>query len=74
MEEAVAADRIVLMNAGRIVTDGTPQEIFSDPQRVRALGLDVPLAAELAEHLRNRGMNLPQGILRDEELIRCLSE
>ncbi len=74
MEEAVAADRIVLMNAGQIVMDGTPQEVFDDPQRVRSLGLDVPLAAELAGRLRCGGINLPHGILRDEELIRCLSE
>ena len=74
MEESVAADRIVLMNAGQIVMDGTPQEVFDDPQRVRSLGLDVPLAAELAGRLRCGGINLPHGILRDEELIRCLSE
>lgn len=73
MEEAAAADRIVLMDAGRVVMDGTPREIFSDTRRVRALGLDVPLAAELADRLRAGGMGLPAGILTDEELIRCLS-
>ena len=73
MEEAIAADRIVLMDAGRIVMDGTPREIFAQPERVRALGLDVPLAADLAERLRRGGRDLPQGILTDEELLHCLS-
>ena len=73
MEEAIAADRIVLMDAGKIVMDGTPHEIFAQPERVRALGLDVPLAADLAERLRSRGRDLPQDILTDEELLQCLS-
>ena len=73
MEEAIAADRIVLMDAGRIVMDGTPREIFAQPERVRALGLDVPLAADLAERLRQGGRDLPQDILTDEELLHCLS-
>ena len=73
MEEAIAADRIVLMDAGRIVMDGTPREIFAQPERVRALGLDVPLAADLAERLRRGGRDLPQDILTDEELLHCLS-
>lgn len=73
MEEAIAADRIVLMDAGRIVMDGTPREIFAQPERVRALGLDVPLATDLAERLRHGGRDLPQDILTDEELLHCLS-
>ena len=73
MEEAIATDRIVLMDAGRIVMDGTPREIFAQPERVRALGLDVPLAADLAERLRRGGRDLPQDILTDEELLHCLS-
>ncbi len=74
MEEAIAADRIVLMHEGQIVIDGTPHEVFSDTRRVKALGLDVPLAADLAERLRRKGMKLPPRILTDEELIRCLFE
>ena len=73
MEEAIAADRIVLMEAGRIVMDGTPREIFSQAERVRALGLDLPLAADLARRLRCGGRDLPQDILTDEELLHCLS-
>ena len=73
MEEALAADRIVLMDAGQVVMDGTPREIFSQPEKVRALGLDVPLAADIAERLRRGGRDLPQDIVTDEELLHCLS-
>ena len=73
MEEAIAADRIVLMDAGRIVMDGTPHEIVAQPERVRALGLDIPLAADLAQRLRQGGWDLPQDIVTDEELLHCLS-
>ena len=73
MEEAIAADRIVLMEAGQVVMDGTPREIFAQPERVRALGLDVPLAADIAERLRRGGRDLPQDIVTDEELLHCLS-
>lgn len=73
MEEAIAADRIVLMDAGRVVMDGTPHEVFSQSEKVRALGLDIPLAADLAEHLRRGGRDLPQDIITDEELLHCLS-
>ncbi len=73
MEEAIAADRIVLMEAGQVVMDGTPREIFSQTERVRALGLDVPLAADLAARLRRGGRELPQDIVTDEELLHCLS-
>ena len=73
MEEAIVADRIVLMDAGQVVMDGTPREIFSQPEKVRALGLDVPLAADIAERLRRGGRDLPQDIVTDEELLHCLS-
>ena len=72
MEEAIAADRIVLMDAGQVVMDGTPREVFSKAEQVRALGLDIPLAADLAEHLRRGGRDLPQDIITDEELLHCL--
>nr|WP_314807251.1 energy-coupling factor transporter ATPase [uncultured Selenomonas sp.] len=74
MEEAIAADRIVLMDAGRVVMDGTPHEVFAQTEKVRALGLDIPLAADLAEHLRRGGRELPSDIITDEELLHCLSK
>ena len=74
MEEAIAADRIVLMDAGRVVMDGTPHEVFTQTEKVRAFGLDIPLAADLAEHLRRGGRELPSDIITDEELLYCLSK
>ena len=74
MEEAIAADRIILMADGTVVMDGTPREIFSQTERVRELGLEIPLAADLAQRLRRGGYDLPKDILTDEELIYCLSK
>ena len=74
MEEAIAADRIVLMDHGKIVMDGTPHDVFSHTERIQQLGLDLPLAADLAQHLRRAGEHLSENILTDEELIHCLSK
>lgn len=72
MEEAVAADRIVVMDQGRIQAEGTPRELFCEVEAMKAGGLDVPLAAELAWQLRREGMKLPGQIMTDEELVQAL--
>lgn len=72
MEEAAAADRIVVMDAGRVVYSGTPVEVFSQVGLLKRLGLDVPLAAEIAERLRTNKVELPEGIITDEELAVAL--
>ena len=74
MEEAAAADRIFLMENGKILKIGTPREIFSDVKELKRLGLDVPVAVELADRLRKRGLNLPKSILTDEELVDALKK
>ena len=74
MEEAIAADRIILMDQGKIVMDGTPHDVFSHTERIQQLGLDLPLAADIAQHLRRAGEHLSENILTDEELIHCLSK
>ena len=74
MEEAIAADRIILMDQGKIVMDGTPHYVFSHTERIQQLGLDLPLAADIAQHLRRAGEHLSENILTDEELIHCLSK
>ena len=74
MEEAIAADRIVLMDQGKIVMDGTPHDVFSHTECIQQLGLDLPLAADLAQYLRRDGEHLSENILTDEELIHCLSK
>ena len=69
MEEAVEADRVIVMDGGHVVMDGTPREVFSRVEELRALSLCVPQATELAYELRQAGMPLREGILTREELI-----
>ena len=73
MGEAASADRIVVMDQGHIVTQGTPHEIFSQTAAMRKLGLEVPVAAELAAELRQHGVHLPASIITAEELAAALS-
>lgn len=74
MEEAVAADRVVVMKNGVVLTEGTPHEIFSQTQMMQELGLTVPVAALLADKLRAEGIDLPQNIITDEELAVALCQ
>ncbi|MDE6699955.1 MAG: energy-coupling factor transporter ATPase [Acetatifactor sp.] len=69
MEETIHADRVLVMNAGKIAMEGTPKEIFSQVERLKELRLDVPQATLLAHELRGRGLNLPTGILTAQELV-----
>jgi energy-coupling factor transport system ATP-binding protein len=72
MEEAVAADRVVVMEEGRIVMTGSPQEVFNHTEQLKELRLDVPMAADMAGRLRQRGLGLPPAILTIEELAVAL--
>jgi energy-coupling factor transport system ATP-binding protein len=72
MEEAAAAQRVVVMEDGKIVDDGSPKVIFSFVDAMRKRGLDVPLAAEVAWKLRKQGIDLPENIVTDEELAVAL--
>ena len=72
MEEAVAAGRVIVMEAGRIILDGTPDAVFDHVDEIRAMGLDVPVAADVAAHLRRQGMELPSGIITNEGLANAL--
>lgn len=69
MEEAIDADRIIVMDDGKIVMDGKPKEIFSRVRELKTHGLDVPQATELAFELKEAGMPLSDGILSREELV-----
>lgn len=73
MEEASVADKIFLMEGGKILKIGTPQQIFSDATEIKRLGLDVPVAVELADRLSRRGLKLPKNILTDEDFIGAYS-
>jgi len=72
MDEVIHADRVFVMDQGRIVMEGTPREIFSRVEDIKKYRLDVPQVTELAFELRKEGINLPQGILTVEEFITAL--
>lgn len=69
MDEAVEADRILVMSEGQIVLEGSPKEVFSQVEKVKNLGLDVPQVTELAHELIKEGINIPADILTIEELV-----
>jgi energy-coupling factor transport system ATP-binding protein len=72
MEEAAIANRVLAMHGGRIVMDGSPREVFEQGERLRALGLGLPLAVEIARHLREQGLALPPGLLTVDALAGAL--
>jgi len=72
MEEAVAADRVVVMDGGRKLLDATPGEVFGNVELLQNVGLDVPQVTLLAHQLREAGMNLPKDILTVEEMVEAL--
>ena len=72
MEEVVFADRVYVMDSGRIVLSGTPREVFSRVGELKKLRLTVPQVTELSYELANAGIRLPEGILTTEELVDAL--
>ena len=72
MEEVVLADRVFVMDNGKLVMQGTPREIFSEVEKLKELRLDVPQVTLLAYELRKNGVDLPEGILTIEELVNAL--
>ena len=74
MEEAAQADRVLVMSGGNVVMEGTPKEVFSQTEKVRALRLDVPQAAELRDELVKAGIPLPEGIIDTGECAQALYE
>ncbi|WP_427340502.1 energy-coupling factor transporter ATPase [Caloranaerobacter sp. DY30410] len=72
MDEAVLADRIIIMEEGQIIMEGTPKEIFSQVEKLKSMGLDVPQVTELAYKLRKEGIDIPADILTVEELVSVL--
>ncbi len=74
MEEAVIADRIIVMEKGKIVLEGTPPEVFSRVQEMKNLRLDVPPMTELAYRLREEGVDIPGDILDMDEMIEQLEK
>lgn len=74
MEEVIDADKIYVMDHGHVVMEGTPREIFARVEELKKYRLDVPQVTILADMLRKRGLNIPEGILRREELVEALCQ
>lgn len=72
MEEAAKADRVVVMEGGRVLLDGAPREVFSRVQALREVALDVPQATELCYQLRRHGIDIRADVLTEEECIDAL--
>ena len=72
MDEAAQADRLVVMDKGKIACTGAPREVFADVEQVRALGLEVPEMTYLASELRREGVDVPENVLTVEELTEAV--
>ena len=69
MEEAADADRILVMDGGKLVMDGTPREVFADGEKLKEHALSLPVAAELADMLRKAGLPVRESVLSEDELL-----
>ncbi len=74
MEETVDADRIIVMDQGKIVMDGTPRQVFTEVESLKKIRMDVPEVTELAWKLKQAGMPLPDGVLTRSELVTLLTK
>lgn len=74
MEEAVRADRVIIMNEGKLLLDGTPAEVFAQGQLMKSVNLDVPPIVELADALRAVGIAVPDEIITEEEMVTYLCQ
>lgn len=74
MDEAAQADRIVIIDDGKLVMEGTPRKIFSNVEKVKSLGLDVPQVTELAYELSKEGIHLKTDVLNVDEMVEALCQ
>jgi energy-coupling factor transport system ATP-binding protein len=74
MDEAAQADRIIVMDGGSIMMEGTPREIFPQVERMKKIGLDVPQVTELAYELRKSGIDINEKILNVDEMVNELCQ
>ena len=74
MNEAIKADRVFVMDKGKLVMQGSPKEVFSHVEKLKSLGLEVPQVTELAYMLKKSGLNIEDGILTVEELMMQINE
>lgn len=69
MDEAVRADRVIIMDKGSVLLDGTPAEVFSRRERMLEVSLGVPVAVEIAAMLRSRGIDVPEDVITPEDMV-----
>jgi len=69
MEEAVKADRVIIMHDANVILDGTPAEVFSQEEKLHQVNLEIPMAASLAQKLRKRGIKIPEDVITVEGLV-----
>lgn len=74
MEEAVRADRVVVMHNGKVAMTGAPVEVFSQVKRLKTIGLDVPQVTELAYNLQQKGLPINPALLTVEEMVMALCQ
>lgn len=74
MDEAVSADKVYVIDDGKIVMKGVPKEVFSQVERMKSYGLDVPQVTETAYNLRKLGIDIPQDILTVEEMVGAICQ
>lgn len=74
MDEAAKADRIIVVDHGQVIMEGKPAEVFSQVEKLKEIGLDVPQVTELCYNLRKEGIDIPDDIITEEECIKALQE
>lgn len=74
MEEVIDADRVIIMHEGGVLLDGTPYEVFSNVDTIRKANLDIPIMVELGDRLRKEGLDIPKGIIKEEEMVEALCQ
>ena len=74
MDEAVRADRVIIMHEGHILLDGTPQEVFEQEELIRSVNLDVPLMVEIGANLRKAGIDVPEEIITEEKMVEFICQ
>jgi len=72
MEEAIEADRVIILNAGKILLDGAPEEIFKRVDEIREVNLEVPMMTDLGDRLIEAGIDVPKGIIREEDMVEAI--
>lgn len=74
MEEAAAGDRVIILDTGKVAADGKPAEVFAERDIIHEAGLEMPLAADIAGRLKEKGIDIPANVLNAEELVEAICQ